>query len=263
MSLSSLPPTNAVAPLTPIHSGQAEPSPANPKQSEPVQPDAVTATQTGQKSATDADASRSSHPGQTQTDADSAPSSAEARLVEQQLQQLQTRDQEVKTHEQAHANAGGQHAGRPKYEFTRGSDGRMYASDGEVSIDTGKIEGDPQATIDKMQTVIQAANAPAQPSNQDRKVAAQAAVIMSEARAEMLQEVQQAEQEADSELTAASTEKTSDTPSATDTNAQPAAKLDIEDSDNDQAQSRLQNQMVKAGAYQQAFPPGTVIDDRL
>ncbi|SDJ43576.1 SprA-related family protein [Ferrimonas sediminum] len=256
MSLSSLPPTNAVAPLTPVHTGQAEPPPANPKQSEPVQPDAVTAAQTGQKSDTDADASQSGSSAQTRT---------EARLVEQQLQQLQSRDQEVKTHEQAHANAGGQHAGRPNYEFTRGSDGRMYASDGEVSIDTGKIEGDPRATIDKMQTVIQAANAPTQPSNQDRKVAAQAAVIMSEARTEMLQELQRAEQEADnsSKTAAPSIEKATESSPATGASTQPASKLDIEGNGNDQARSRLQNQIVKGGAYQQAFPPGSVIDDRL
>ena len=60
----------------------------------------------------------------------------------------------------------------------------MYAVGGEVKIDTSK-ENTPQATISKMQKVKKAALAPAQPSAQDRSVAAKAAQIEAEACVEI------------------------------------------------------------------------------
>lgn len=57
---------------------------------------------------------------------------------------------------------------------------------GEVNIDASKISDDPQATIIKMQTVIQAALAPAEPSSQDRSVAAKAQKIEMEAQTELM-----------------------------------------------------------------------------
>ncbi|GAA3968759.1 putative metalloprotease CJM1_0395 family protein [Allohahella marinimesophila] len=101
------------------------------------------------------------------------------------IQDLASRDREVKTHEQAHASVGGAYAGAPSYTYTRGPDGKQYATGGEVSIDTGAIEGDPDATIDKMQQVVRAALAPAEPSAQDRKVAAAASQAINAARAEL------------------------------------------------------------------------------
>lgn len=108
---------------------------------------------------------------------------------EQELQlvisELANRDREVRTHEQAHAAVGGVHAGAPTYTYTRGPDGKRYASGGEVSIDVGAVANDPQATLSKMQVVIRAALAPAEPSAQDRSVASQAQAQMAVARAEL------------------------------------------------------------------------------
>ncbi len=76
----------------------------------------------------------------------------------QQLDQLQARDREVRAHEAAHqAAAGGLARGGASFEFENGPDGRRYAVGGEVSIDTSKVSGDPQATISKAQTVRAAA----------------------------------------------------------------------------------------------------------
>jgi hypothetical protein len=111
---------------------------------------------------------------------------------ERQVQELRQRDAEVRRHEQAHAAAGGQYAGAPSYEYQRGPDGRLYAVGGEVRIDTSPIPGNPQATIAKMQTVRRAALAPAQPSPQDQRVAAQAQREIASARAE-LRDLQAAE----------------------------------------------------------------------
>ncbi|WP_051242574.1 putative metalloprotease CJM1_0395 family protein [Stappia stellulata] len=103
---------------------------------------------------------------------------------ETQVRDLKKRDAEVKQHEQAHASVGGPYAGSPSYEYTRGPDGKRYAVSGEVPIDAS-AEREPEQTIRKMEIVIRAALAPAEPSPQDRQVAAQASQQRSEAQAEL------------------------------------------------------------------------------
>ncbi len=97
---------------------------------------------------------------------------------------LAARDREVRAHEQAHAAVGGQYAGAPSYQYQRGPDGVNYAVSGEVPIDVGR-EATPQQTLLKAQIVRRAALAPAEPSPQDRKVAAQASRLEAEARADL------------------------------------------------------------------------------
>lgn len=118
---------------------------------------------------------------------------AEQRQKEQEQQErvevreLEARDQEVRNHELAHAAVGGAYAGAPSYEYQTGPNGKKYAVGGEVQIDVSK-EANPQDTIEKMQTVRAAALAPAEPSSQDRKVAAEASQNITEARMALLQE---------------------------------------------------------------------------
>ena len=107
---------------------------------------------------------------------------------QQELTRLRARDREVRAHEQAHAAVGGQFAGSPQYEFERGPDGTLYAVAGEVSIDISPVEGDPQATLEKARIVYAAALAPAEPSSQDRRVAAQALQLAQEARLELAEQ---------------------------------------------------------------------------
>ena len=111
----------------------------------------------------------------------------EERLEQLEIAKLSQRDQEVRAHEQAHAAVGGRYTGAPSYTYTRGPDGKRYAVGGEVSIDSGPIPNDPQATLRKMEIVLRAALAPAEPSAQDLRVAAQAQVQMAQARAELSQ----------------------------------------------------------------------------
>ncbi|GAB4528425.1 MAG: hypothetical protein Tsb0019_30390 [Roseibium sp.] len=106
---------------------------------------------------------------------------------EKQVEKLKERDQEVRAHEQAHARVGGAYAGAPSYTFQQGPDGKRYAIGGEVAIDTAK-ERTPEATVRKMQVVIRAATAPAEPSSQDLKVAQQARSQLAEAQAELRQQ---------------------------------------------------------------------------
>lgn len=103
---------------------------------------------------------------------------------QQEVQALKERDAEVKVHEQAHAAVGGQYAGSPQYEYETGPDGKRYAVGGEVSIDVSEEEA-PEDTVQKMQIVRAAALAPAEPSAQDLKVAAEASQKETTARAEM------------------------------------------------------------------------------
>lgn len=116
--------------------------------------------------------------------ADKAQRSQE-RAEQLEVAALARTDQEVRAHEQAHAAVGGVYAGAPSYTYTRGPDGKRYAVAGEVSIDTGSVPGDPQATMRKMQVVIRAALAPAEPSGADRQVAAQAQITLAQARVEL------------------------------------------------------------------------------
>ncbi|MEE9358198.1 putative metalloprotease CJM1_0395 family protein [Candidatus Vondammii sp. HM_W22] len=57
-----------------------------------------------------------------------------------ELRKLQVRDREVRAHEQAHLAAAG----------------HSYAFGGEIRIDTSVISGDPQATLEKAETIRQA-----------------------------------------------------------------------------------------------------------
>ena len=107
-------------------------------------------------------------------------------LTEDQLREikkLEQRDREVRRHEQAHVAAAGSLAqGGPKYEYTRGPDGKQYVTNGEVPISAQTASNNPQATLAKAQQIRRAALAPADPSGHDRAVAAQAAAMEREAR---------------------------------------------------------------------------------
>ncbi len=106
---------------------------------------------------------------------------------------LKKRDQEVRSHEQAHlAAAGGLARGGATFSFQRGPDGKQYAIGGEVNIDTSPVSGNPQATIRKAQQIRAAALAPANPSSQDRAVAASASALEAEAQREIQKEEQEA-----------------------------------------------------------------------
>lgn len=101
-------------------------------------------------------------------------------------EKLKNRDQEVRRHEQAHLSAaGGLATGGANFSYQTGADGKRYAVGGEVNIDTSSVPGDPQATIRKAQQIRRAALAPADPSPQDRAVAASASAMEIKARKEI------------------------------------------------------------------------------
>lgn len=101
-----------------------------------------------------------------------------------EIEKLKKRDQEVRTHEQAHIAAGGDLASPASYTTVKGPDNKSYATGGEVQIDISPIEGDPEKTIEKARRVRSAAMTPANPSSQDMQVASQAIQMESQARIE-------------------------------------------------------------------------------
>ena len=142
---------------------------------------------------------------------ESDPNEKERLAKEQkQVDELAAIDRAVRAHEQAHSSVAGRYAGSTTYSFVRGPDGISYAVGGEVSIDTSPIPNDPEASIRKAQQIRMAANAPADPSSQDRRVASQAAGLEAEARAQLAaqkaSEIQQEQQQSDDKISAQKSE---------------------------------------------------------
>ncbi|SNZ08576.1 SprA-related family protein [Persephonella hydrogeniphila] len=106
---------------------------------------------------------------------------------QQVIQQLRMIEQKVKAHEMAHKAAGGELAGPIHYKYKKGPDGKLYIVGGEVpiKIKEGKT---PEETIEIAQKIKRAALAPADPSPQDRAVAARASILEMKARVELLKQ---------------------------------------------------------------------------
>lgn len=126
-------------------------------------------------------------------------STAEQAVVDK----LAARDRQVRQHEQAHlAAAGGLALSAASFTYQRGPDGANYAVGGEVRIDTSPGRT-PEETLRRAETIRAAALAPADPSGQDRAVAAEAASMALEARGEIAQEAEPAPSGGESERRAA------------------------------------------------------------
>lgn len=121
--------------------------------------------------------------GAARADGPAAPTSltpAESR----QLAALKQRDREVRAHEMAHLTAaGGLANGGATFSYQRGPDGVYYAIGGEVSISLREGRT-PEETIANARTIKAAALAPADPSAQDRAVAAAASAMEARAQSE-------------------------------------------------------------------------------
>lgn len=108
----------------------------------------------------------------------------------QELQELKSRDLEVKQHEQTHQRVGSPYTSSPSYEYETGPDGKKYAVAGSVNIDSSDADT-PEKTAEKMRIIIKAAKAPAQPSSKDLSVAADASRRLNEANAKVQKEKQE------------------------------------------------------------------------
>lgn len=219
--------------LTQSRTSQSNPfqTQANSRETNPQAADA----DTGQsRSSVSSGSSSESNPSDGQAPADPSISEKAAQLeVERVVMQLKSRDMEVRAHEQAHVAAGGQYVtSGASYAYQTGPDGKRYAVGGEVGIDTSPISGDPQATLAKAQQVRAAALAPAEPSSQDMRVAAQATQMAAQARAELAASQSPSSEAEDTETTTEATtesnaESTESVASSPLFNAQADASVDL------------------------------------
>ena len=104
------------------------------------------------------------------------------------VDKLKVTDAKVKAHEQAHLSVAGDLAtSGASYTYQQGPDGKQYAVGGEVNIDTSS-EDSPEKTIAKMERVIAAAMAPAEPSGQDHSVVASARQRIADMKNQIMQQ---------------------------------------------------------------------------
>jgi hypothetical protein len=120
---------------------------------------------------------------------------------QREVTELAATDRKVRQHEMAHMAAGGELiTSGARYEYQQGPDGQRYAVAGEVGIDTSEGRT-PEETLIRARRIRAAALAPADPSPQDRSVAAAATQMEIHAQQEIAQKRQEAQQVA-SESTA-------------------------------------------------------------
>lgn len=119
------------------------------------------------------------------------------------LQQLRQRERQVRHHEQAHMAASGKYTRGAQFQYRQGPRGQLWAVGGEVGFDSSRPE-DPKEAKEKGKTLVDAALAPAQPSNQDLRVASQARQMVAKAQAELRQSQNPAEGDAAYRRSAAS-----------------------------------------------------------
>lgn len=165
---------------------QVTPAYQPPESSHPVDNVATAGNFTAQTSESDTDPSNRT----LQADKLSLSNAAEQLTTEdlRLIQALSQRDREVRAHEAAHLAAAGRYAGSgANFTYQRGPNGVSYAIGGEVSLDTS-TPSDPQQALAKAQQIRAAALAPAQPSGQDRAVAAQATQAATQAKANIASE---------------------------------------------------------------------------
>lgn len=104
---------------------------------------------------------------------------------------LASRDSEVRAHEAAHQAAGGGMSGAASYTYQQGPDGKMYAIGGEISI-TMKGGSTPEETIANARQIAAAAMAAGNPSPQDFSVASSAKVMEMKAQQQIARKAQDA-----------------------------------------------------------------------
>ena len=108
-----------------------------------------------------------------------------AQLLE--IAELAKRDREVRVHEAQHLAAAGSMASGVQYTYETGPDGKFYAVGGSVEISVAP-GATPEETLAKARQLRYAADAPADPSGQDLKVAAQASQMEAQAMQQIASE---------------------------------------------------------------------------
>ena len=191
---------------------------------------------------------------------------------QQLLRELSARDREVRQHELSHAAAGGVYAGAPTFEYQRGPDGRLYAIGGEVSIDTSAVPNDPEATLEKATVILRAALVVAEPSPQDRAVAARAAAMAAEARAEIAQQnidpesdsdsLEEADKQREERRAEALQERIKDQQEKDAVQTEQLQAFSEQFAEVNQKLAEINQRLIDAGVFKKLFTEGFILDER-
>ncbi|HAE21058.1 MAG TPA: hypothetical protein DCG47_01870 [Spirochaetaceae bacterium] len=93
------------------------------------------------------------------------------------------RDRAVRGHEAAHLSALGPYAASPAIFATASApDGQRLAISAKIKVDLSEVPGNPEATLQKARTILNAANAPVDPSAADLRMVARAYALMQQAK---------------------------------------------------------------------------------
>ncbi|MCL2021198.1 MAG: hypothetical protein FWG81_03630 [Betaproteobacteria bacterium] len=136
------------------------------------------------------------------TDASPADKTQLSEAEQREVEMLKQTDREVRQHEMQHIAVGGSLVtGGANFSYKKGPDGQSYAVGGEVSIDTSKGRT-PEETLSRAIRIRAAALAPADPSPQDRRVAAMAGQMEMQAMREIAQaKMEESEEKQDGNAT--------------------------------------------------------------
>lgn len=152
---------------------------------------------------------------------------------QEEVRELKARDTEVRAHEAAHlAAAAGLSTSAPSYTYQAGPDGQKYAIGGEVSI-SFQQSNDPEENLRNAETMKAAALAPADPSSQDRAVAASADKMIQQAQEEIQEQKEQELQDKDND----NDNTQSTTPASGDTTTDQQSENQTISSDNTSSQT--------------------------
>ncbi|WP_045855587.1 putative metalloprotease CJM1_0395 family protein [Teredinibacter purpureus] len=183
-------------------------------------------------------------------------------LDQREISRLASRDREVRAHEQAHSSVGGQHAGAAQYQYENGPDGVRYAVGGEVPINVGR-EASPEATLRKAEIVKRAALAPAEPSPQDRRVAAEASRLQADAQREIIAQQTASTEESDSSDVDGNKDGVIASNGASTEDREPASRSDDIGSRSVRAADNIVSSRLSQGIANTSLSsrePGTILD---
>jgi hypothetical protein len=104
------------------------------------------------------------------------------------VEELKSRDKEVRNHEAAHStNPELIKIGSAQFDYTIGPDGKAYATGGKITLSTGNSKT-PEEALSKAEALKKASMAPGEPSSQDFQALNAAVAMEFEARNQIYSE---------------------------------------------------------------------------
>ncbi len=105
---------------------------------------------------------------------------------QKEVKELGKTDRQVRSRELTHRAVAGSYArGSVSFDYVTGPDGKKYAKEGHINIDSRPIHNNPEATIRKARAIRSVELAPTTTSPQNRTVSAEISKIEREARTEL------------------------------------------------------------------------------